>query len=179
MAKKKPSKTIATTDKDVEVQRVEPSRALSPFDEMERLWEETDRLFGGVFPTPFRGGMLSGFPGLSRRALAAEEWLPRMDVIDRDEEVVIKAELPGVEKDDLDLSVSDNTVTLKGETKKEQKEESGKYYRCETCRGSFSRTVSLPYEVDASKAKASFTNGLLELNLPKKAKSKRHSIKIS
>ncbi|KPJ94310.1 MAG: heat-shock protein Hsp20, partial [Gammaproteobacteria bacterium SG8_11] len=77
------------------------------------------------------------------------------------------------------LTVTENTVTLKGETKKEEKEEKGNYYRCETSRGSFMRTFALPCDVDGSKAKAEFKNGVLELTLPKVEKSKRHSIKIS
>jgi len=101
-----------------------------------------------------------------------------VDVIDRDDEVVVRAEVPGVEKDDLDVSVSDNAVTIKGETKREEKEEKGDYYRCEISRGTFARTVVLPDYVDSDSVKAKFEDGVLELTLPKVEKVKRRSIKI-
>ena len=88
------------------------------------------------------------------------------------------AEVPGVEKDDLDVSVSDNSVTIKGETKREEKEENADYYRCEISRGSFARTVLLPSDVDTGKTKAKFKDGILELTLPKIKKTKRRTIKI-
>ena len=84
----------------------------------------------------------------------------------------------GIEKDDLDISVSDNLLTIKGETKHEEKEEKGEYYRCEISRGTFSRTVALPSDVDSEGGKAKFKDGVLELTLPKIEKTKRRSIKI-
>jgi HSP20 family protein len=110
--------------------------------------------------------------------LPFEGKMPAVDVSDLDDEVVVRAELPGVEKKDVDVSMSDNTVTIKGSTKREEKEEKGDYYRCETTCGAFTRTVALPAEVDGSKAKAKFKDGLLELTLPKMEKSKRRSIEV-
>jgi HSP20 family protein len=92
--------------------------------------------------------------------------------------VVVRAEVPGVEKDDLDISVSDNTVTIKGETRREEKEEKGDYYRSEISRGTFTRTVMLPGVVATDKAKAKFKDGVLELKLPKVEKTKRRTVKI-
>ena len=66
---------------------------------------------------------------------------PSVDVIERDNEIMVKAELPGVDKKDLDISVTSNTVTIKGSTSHEEKEEKGDYYRCEISRGSYSRTL--------------------------------------
>jgi HSP20 family protein len=178
MAKVKQSKKdVAITEKSGKVQRVEPARALSPFDAMERRMEQMERAFEDFFPMPWRRGF--GFPSLWDKSQWAEMWMPKADIIDRDNEILVRAELPGVEKDDLDLTVTENTVTLKGETKKEEKEEKGNYFRSETSRGSFTRTFALPCEVDGSKAKADFKNGVLELTLPKVEKAKRHSIKIS
>jgi HSP20 family protein len=179
MAKEKDSKKdVTTSDKSAKVPRVAPARVLSPFDEMERRMEQMERVFEDFFPMmPMRRGF--GFPSLWGKSLWTEEWMPKADIIDRENEIVVRAELPGVDKDDLDLTVTENSVTLKGETKKEQKEEKGDFYRCETSRGSFMRTFSLPCDVDGSKSKAEFKNGILELTLPKVAKSKRHSIKIS
>jgi HSP20 family protein len=86
--------------------------------------------------------------------------------------------VPGVEKKDLDISVGEDSVTIKGSTSKEEKEEKGDYYRREISRGSFIRTVALPATVDGTKAKASFKDGMLELTLPKTEKAKRHSVKL-
>jgi len=87
--------------------------------------------------------------------------------------VLVKAEIPGVGGDDLDVAVDERSVTIKGKTSHEEKEEKGDYYRSEIRRGAFSRTVRLPREVDASNANATFKDGILELALPKVAKSKR------
>jgi len=86
--------------------------------------------------------------------------------------------VPGVKKDDLTVSVSDNVVTIKGETKREQKKEKGDYYHCEISRGAFTRSVALPHYVDSDRAKAAFENGVLELTLPKVEKAKRRTVKI-
>ncbi len=152
-----------------ELQKAAPSRWLSPFDEMERLMED-------FFPRGWlRRWEWPVFPEFARRM---ELRLPKVDVIDRDAEVVVKAEVPGVEKKDLDVSVTGNTVTIKGETRREEKEEKGDYYRCEISRGSFSRTIDLPAGVDAGQARASFKDGVLELTLPKKPEARRQAIRI-
>jgi HSP20 family protein len=103
---------------------------------------------------------------------------PRVDVIDRDNDIVVKAEIPGVKKEDLDVSMTDTTVTIKGSTSHEEKHEKGNYYRCEISRGAFSRTVALPSNVDTDKAKAVFNDGILELTIPKVEKAKRKSITV-
>ena len=175
--KDKEKKEVSKSEKGGKMQRVESARALSPFEEMERRMEQMERMFEDFFPTPWRRGF--GFPSLWTKPLWGEEWMPKADVIERDDEIVVRAELPGVDKDDLKLTVTENTVTLNGETKKEEKEEKGNYFRSETSRGTFMRTFSLPSEVDGTKAKAEFKNGVLELTLPKVAKSKRHTVKIS
>lgn len=153
------------------VQKVEPARAVSPFEEMERMFE---KYFSRAWPRPFS----FEWPSLPKSLAPFEGKAPSVDVIDREDEVVVKAELPGVDKKDLDISVTQNTVTIKGSTSHEEKEEKGDYYRCEMSRGSYSRTLSLPADVDESKAKATFKNGVLELTLPKQAKSKRTSVTV-
>lgn len=84
----------------------------------------------------------------------------------------------GVDKKDIDISVGEDSVTIKGETRKEEKEEKGDYYRCEISSGSFSRTVALPAAVDGAKATATFKDGVLELTLPKLKATKRHKISV-
>lgn len=162
---------MAEKDKEVAIRKEEakpvPARLLSPFEEM-------DRLFEGFFPRGWLRPMRWEWPSLAE----IERRFPKVDVIDRDDEIVVKAEVPGVDKKDIEVTTTDNTVTIKGKTSHEETEEKGDFYRCEISRGAFSRTVALPGEVDGTQAKASFKDGILELTLPKQAKSKRVSVKI-
>lgn len=158
-------------EKEGELQRVEPNRVMSPLEEMERYFEN---FFPRGWMRPFR----TEWPRWGELAAPFEGRMPKVDVIDRDDEVVVRAEVPGVEKDNLDVSVSNNSVTIKGETRREEKEENGDYHRCEISRGSFARTVLLPSDVDTEKVKAEFKDGVLELTMPKIEKTKRRSIKI-
>jgi HSP20 family protein len=135
-------------------------QAMSPFGEIDRLFDD----FFGRRWLPFA---------------ERPEFGPNVDVIDRDDEVVVRAEAPGFRKEEIEVSVSGNMLTLSGETATEESEEKGNYYRCEISRGAFSRTLALPAEVDESKAKASMKDGMLELTLPKVEKSKRRTITIS
>ncbi len=121
---------------------------------------------------------MGGAPSWSNLAAPFEGKIPNVDVIERDEEVLVRAELPGVDKKDLEVSLSDNALTIKGSTKTEEKEERGDYYRREVSSGTFSRTVRLPTEVDGDKVQSSFKDGLLELTLPKVKKARRHRIKV-
>ena len=143
---------------------------LSPFEEM-------DRFFEGVFPSRWLRPARFEWPAWDESALSLGH-APSVDVIDRDAELVVRAELPGVDKKDVDISVSDNAVTIKASTKQEQKEEKGDYFRSEIRRGSYARTVPLPVMVDADKAKATFNDGMLELSLPKQEGARKRSVKI-
>ena len=151
-----------------------PARAVTPFEEMDRM---LDRFFEGAFPSGWLRPLRWERPWLSELA-AAEVRMPSVDVVERDEEVVLRAEVPGVEKKDIDVSITGNSVTIKGQTKHEEKEEKGEYYRCEISRGAFSRTVSLPASVDPDRANASFKDGILEITLPKVEKAKRRTLKL-
>lgn len=165
-------KKEAGKNKESEMQRVEPGRVMPPFEEMEHWFEN---FFPRRLAHPFR----TDWPSWGELTAPFEGRMPKVDVVDRDDEVVVRAEVPGVEKDDLDVSVADNSVTIKGETKREEKEEKGDYYRSEISRGSFSRTVALPSDVDTAKVKAEFKDGFLELTMPKIAKTKRRTVKIN
>lgn len=156
------------TGKEVEERR--PKRVLSPFEEMDR-WAE------GFFPRGWMRPFHMAWPSWGELA-SLEGRMPKVDVIDREEEVVVRAEVPGVDKDDLDVSVSDNSVTIKGKTKQEEKEEKGDYYRCEISSAAFARTVPLPSNVDSEKVTARFKDGVLELTMPKIEKARRRSVKI-
>jgi len=172
MAKESKEESKQTESKQKqEVQKVQPARTLSPFEEM-------DRLFEGYFPRSWMHPFHWERPSWGELAAPFEGKMPRVDIVDHDDELVVKAELPGVDKKDLDISVTENSVTIKGSTSHEEKEEKGDYYRCEISSGAYSRTLTLPSEVEADKAKAKFKDGVLELTLPKLKKAKRHTIKV-
>lgn len=138
-------------------------RALSPLSGIDRLFDD---FLGSRFPRAF------GWD----QALAQ---MPSVDVIDREDEVCVRAEVPGYRKEDIEVSVSGDTVTLKGETRSEEKEEKDDYYHREISHGSFTRTLQLPADVDDGKAKASMKDGVLELRLPKLEKARRRTISIA
>ena len=142
-------------------------RVMTPFDEMDRM-----------FDSLWRGGPLRPFGGWQRPLAELPAIAPNVDVIDRDDEVVVRAEVPGFSKEDIEVSASGDMLTIEGAMKSEEKEEKGNYYRCEISHESFSRTLQLPAAVDESKAKATMKDGMLELTLPKVEKSKRHAIQI-
>ncbi|MGR9015039.1 MAG: Hsp20/alpha crystallin family protein [Gammaproteobacteria bacterium] len=104
---------------------------------------------------------------------------PKVDILDHDNEIEVHAALPGVKKEDLDVSINNQTITIRSSTKEEKKEEEkGKYFRREISCGKFQRTLSLPENVDSDKAKASFKDGILKVTIPKTEISKRKSIEI-
>lgn len=160
-----------TVRKGTEIQKAAPRRMLSPFEEMDRLFER-------VLPRGWLRPMAWESPLLSEFAEPFEMRPPRVDIFDGEDNVIIRAEIPGVDKKDLEISVNDTSATIKGKFMREAKEEKGEYYRCEIGSGEFSRTLTLPCAVDGSKASAHLKDGLLELTLPKVEKSKRHTIKI-
>lgn len=151
--------------------KVTPLRALSPIEEMERM-------FGGLFPRVRVQPLDWQWPSWGEMTSLVEAKMPKLDIIERDNEVLVRAELAGVDKKDIDVSVTDRTVSIKGCTEKETREEKGDYFRSEISRGSFSRTATLPCDVAGERAKASFSNGILELTIPKLEASKRHPIKV-
>ncbi|MHC2995685.1 MAG: Hsp20/alpha crystallin family protein [Candidatus Atribacteria bacterium] len=97
---------------------------------------------------------------LRRRWLEGGEWSPLVDVIDKKDSIVVKAELPGVDKKDVKIFLSENTLTIRGERKEEKEINKENYYCCERAFGSYSRTIALPTEVDKNKTKASYKSGL-------------------
>ena len=145
--------------------------AMSPWEEMDRWFERMGRqgwLRPGFWEWPPHFESIGPFRGGS----------PKVDVVDRDTEVVVRAELPGVAKDDLDVTVTDDSVTLKAHTSHEEKEEKGEYYRREMSYGEYQRTVPLPHTVNGEKARATFNDGVLELTLPKVEKTSRKKVKV-
>lgn len=105
-------------------------------------------------------------------------WAPAVDIFERGDDLIIRAEIPGVDKDDIDVNVEKNTLTIRGERKREKEYEEDRTFRMERVFGSFVRTFSLPRTVDASGISASYSNGVLELQLPKAEEAKPKRIEI-
>ncbi|MFH1026033.1 MAG: Hsp20/alpha crystallin family protein, partial [Nitrospirota bacterium] len=102
-----------------------------------------------------------------------------MDIFTEGDNVVVKAELPGMKKEDIDVSLTEDTITISGEKKKEEKIEKKDYYSFERSYGSFKRSFSLPSEVQTEKASAKFKNGVLEIRIPKTEEAKKKEKKVT
>jgi len=139
-----------------------------PFREMMTLREAMDRLFQESFIRPSSAGMAS----LEGGALA-------VDMYQTDNELVVKAPLPGVKPEDVEITITGDTLTIRGAIKAEQEIKRENYFRQERRFGSFARTLTLPLPVQAEKAEATFDNGLLTLTIPKAAEARPKQIKVS
>lgn len=144
----------------------------SPLRELEEMRRDMDRLFEEFLSLSPR----------RRRGLAgrAESGMivPNIEMYDARNEIVVKAELPGINKEDIDLTITKDSLILKGEFKREEERKEEEYFINERNYGPFSRTISLPVEVDSEKARATFKNGILELVIPKREEAKPKEIKI-
>jgi HSP20 family protein len=110
--------------------------------------------------------------------LATGVWVPPVDVYETGESIVLKADLPDVDKDEVDISIENNILTIKGERKREHEIKENNFYRMERSYGSFSRSFTLPPTVASDKVEASFNDGVLTLILPKREESKPKQIKV-
>lgn len=152
-----------------ELVKAEPTRAISPFEEMERMFDE-------FFRRPFSLIGPSWLPRLG--LLEREEISPTVDIFEEGGDVVVKAELPGMKKEDIDVNITEDTITISGEKKKEEKVEKKNYYRLERSHGSFTRSFRMPTEVQTDKAKANFKEGVLEIRIPKTEEARKKEKKI-
>ncbi|BAT72247.1 HSP20 family protein [Thermosulfidibacter takaii ABI70S6] len=140
-----------------------------PGRELDRFRREIDRMFDEFFSEerfPALFGTQEGFV------------FPALDVYDEDDKIIVKAELPGVSKDDIEIVVRDNELTIKGEKKKEEEVKEENYYYSERSFGKFVRTIRLPVEIKADEVKARFKNGILEIELPKVEEARPKEIKV-
>ncbi|MCP5178641.1 MAG: Hsp20/alpha crystallin family protein [Pseudomonadales bacterium] len=135
----------------------------NPFD------RELERFFGDRWPRLFDWNEFRHMPGMQ---------VPKVDVVDRESEVVARAELPGVSKENIEISITGNHLTIKATSKQENTDEEGDYHRREIAHGYVTRTVALPAEVDSDGATAKLVDGVLEIVVPKVAKAKRQKIEI-
>ena len=138
-----------------------------PFRELGTLQSEMNRLFNSVFDSPGPGN-----GGTMRR------WMPAMDLVETDDHFVLRADLPGMDEDDVKIELEDTTLTVSGERKAEHEEKSEGYYRVERAFGTFARTLTLPSGVDPEAVSASFDRGVLEIRVPKPEARKPRRIEI-
>jgi HSP20 family protein len=139
----------------------------SPFRMLERFADEMDRVFddfgfGRSWLTPRRRPSSSSAP----LGVGTEMWVPDLEVSQHDNELVVRADLPGMKKDDVRIDITDEDITISGERRQEQESERGGVYRSERSYGSFVRTIPLPQGAMTDQAKATFTNGVLEITMP-------------
>lgn len=155
-----------------EKQGLEPYRPSGWFAPLERIEE----MFDELLQRPFGRSLWPAMP----RMLEEVEPYPTVDIYEKGDYIIVTSDMPGLEKEDLSVNLTDDTITLSGEKKKEEKVEKKDYFRLERSSGSFKRSFRLPAEVNTSKVKASFKNGVLEVKIAKTeaAKKKEHKIKI-
>lgn len=137
-------------------------RARDPLDLFDELQQELGRFWGQmgpVFPRPW-------FRSLGRMP-EGSTWAPRVDAFEKNGDLVIKAELPGVKKEDVAVTIEDGDLIVSGERKSESEVKEEAYHRMERTFGSFHRRLAIPFDVKADQVKASFTDGVLEVILPK------------
>lgn len=145
-----------------------PARDLDPLDLLTGFRSELDQLVEKTL-SPFRGGRTGLFEGA---------WVPVVDVFEDDDRVVVRVDLPGIDKKDIDVSIQGDTLIVKGEKKQEEEVKEKDYHRLERAYGSFQRVIQLPAKVDAQEIKAACRDGVLEISLPKKEEVKARKIEI-
>lgn len=135
-----------------------------------RLWPETSGFFEEFF---------NDFPLASSIPQAREDWMPAVDILEKEGNLVLRADLPGMTEKEIDLKLEGNTLTLKGERKMESEDKNTSYHRVESFYGSFTRVFRLPETVDSEKIKADFKNGVLTVTIPQKPEVKPREISVS
>ncbi len=136
-----------------------------PFKEVTKLRSEMDRLWDDYF-------------GSGRRAFKSESWVPSVDVSEAEDKIMVKAEIPGMDSKDIDISLSGDILTIKGEKKSEREETKENYHLVERSYGTFARSLRLPVGVEADKIEASYKQGVLTVTCPKKEEVKPKPIEI-
>jgi len=148
----------------IEVGRPRFGLMRGPFRELARLQQEMEEMFDRLWP---------GWPWGELGAA----WVPPVDMVDRKDEILLRADLPGLSEKDIEVTVQDNILTICGE-RREEREKKEDYYCCERSLGAFSRSLMLPTGVETDKVKATFKNGVLEIRLPKAKEAKARKIEI-
>lgn len=139
-----------------------------PFRELRGLQDEMNRLFMTSVPR-----------GFGQEDLASGGWSPSVDIYESENEIVLEAELPGMQREDFEVSIENNVITLKGERSFEKNDQGDNYHRVERAYGAFTRSFSLPRSVSADGTSADFKNGILKVSLPKKEEARARKIEVS
>src|ERR1043165_6285137 len=139
-----------------------------PFRDLRTLQDEVNRLFTTNFPRAF-----------SDESFARGAWNPSVDIYENKDHIVLEAELPGMNREDFELSVEKNVITLRGQREFEKKDDSDNYHRVERSYGSFTRSFTLPQTVSADGATAEYNNGVLRVTLQKREETKARRIQVS
>ena len=139
-----------------------------PFQDLISLQERMNRLFEQTLDRS-RG---------EREGMVPGTWAPAVDIYETPDSIVLQAELPGLSKDDIDIQVRDNVLTLKGDRRSEKEVKEGNYLRVERAYGGFQRAFTLPAAVQADKIRAVFKDGVLDVSIPKAEEAKPKQIKI-
>ncbi|HUD48198.1 MAG TPA: Hsp20/alpha crystallin family protein [Candidatus Baltobacteraceae bacterium] len=148
--------------------------AFSPVRRITSLRDEVDNLFNLAF------GRLTGFSAEPERASQfLEGWFPAVDVYEDKDNLLVRAELPGMKKEDIEISLHEGALTLSGERKGQELQEGAETYRSERRLGRFHRTISLPCSVVGDKIKATYTDGILTVSLPKAEEAKPKQIPVT
>jgi HSP20 family protein len=152
------------------------SKALAPIQEMEKRFQAMERRFDDFFSSPFSFMLpLMQQPKMHEM----EEISPSIDVFTEGDDVVVKAELPGIKREDIHVNLTGDTITISGEKEKEEKVEKKDYHSVERSYGSFRRSFSLPAEIEPERASAKFKSGILEIRMPKTEEAKRKEKKLT
>ena len=162
---------MAEKAKEKETKAVAPRR---PFMDLSRWERDMERMMEDFFGRRTR----PWWPERWFRTEGMELTTPAVDLYEEKDDIVVKAELPGIDKNNIEVNLTDHTLTIKGEKKKEEEVKEENYYRSERSYGSFLRTLELPKDVHADKVKASFKNGILEVRIPKTEEAKAKEIKV-
>lgn len=162
-------------EKREEVTDIGARLAATPFEFMRRFGEEMDKLFGDF---DFGRGWLP--PAIARSA-GPGLWAPQIEMFEQDEQLIVRADLPGLTKDDVNVEIAEDAITIEGERRSEEKENREGFYRTERSYGKFYRRLPLPDGVDPEDANATFRDGVLEItmNAPKRMESKPRRVEIS
>ena len=156
-----------------------------PFRDFEQVSSDMDRIWAEAFPASRRAVFKIPFvrstakPGAPATATGPAIGLP-IDLIDKENELVLKADLPGIKKEDIDISLdNDESISIKGKTEEQHKEDDGNFYYSERSVASYSRTITLPCKVDEKRVRAALKNGVLTVHLPKLKESSDQKVKVA
>jgi len=147
-----------------------------PFRELDRLQSEVNRLFEGYTQAPEQRGAGTGN---GQMAAATRLWSPAVDVAENQNEIVLRAELPGMKQEDIDIELTGDTLTLRGDRKFENEERREDFVRVERAYGRFQRSFTLGVPVQHDQVKASYRDGVLEVHLPKSEDTKPRKVQVS